>query len=399
MVDGQRADVVLGRDKAGGPAAHGRAEGDVEPDRPGCLQVIEQPQLAATRVDDPLPVGAGLACVPALVIGVPSQVAAVQRAGVDVAGALVVTDEREPSADDHRAGELGRQVREHAPERARDPASRTRRIGNYRRCRANPQASGGATAVSLPKGRIVVQASPGAGEQPDRVSPAALGGTVASRAVAACAQRQVRYRAERQHPFCARAARQRGRQRAGPDVMKERLVRRADGQYLPGRSPAADPSPRRAPVGEPGAGPAGETGHVNLRAAVLGADPGHLRAVRRQPRRRRPCLVRGEPPGPAAGERRQPDVVGSDENHEAVGNMRVSQISRRRHPAIVRFHAESRGRRPTQLRHRHSAVDLRVHANVVEGTGEDRHRNRDCLCLYLLMELAGRRAARWRCDQ
>ena len=339
-VDGQRADVVLGRDKAGGPAAHGRAEGDVEPDRPGCLQVIEQPQLAAARVDDPLPVGAGLACIPALVIGVPPQVAAVQRAGVDVAGALVVTDEREPPADDHRAGELGRQVREHAPERSRGSASRTRCIGNDRRGRANPQAPGGAAAVALPVGRIVVEASPVAGEQPDRASPAAIGGgAVASRAVPACAQRQVGYRAERQHPFCARAARQRGRQRAGPDVVCERLVRPADGQYLPGRGPAADPSPRRAPVGEPGAGPVGETGHVDLRAAVLGADPGHVRAVRGQPRRRRLCLVRGEPPGPAAGDRCQPDVVSSDETHEVVGDMRVSQVSRRLHRAIVRFHA------------------------------------------------------------
>ena len=117
-VDGQRADVVLGRDQAGGPAAHGRAEGDVKPDRGGRLQVIEQPQLAAPRIDDPLPVSAGLARVPALVIGVPPQVAAVQRAGVDVSCALVVGDEREPSGDDHRAGELGRQVSEEAPEPA-----------------------------------------------------------------------------------------------------------------------------------------------------------------------------------------------------------------------------------------------------------------------------------------
>ena len=138
MVDRQRADVVLGRDQTGGPAAQGRAEGDVEPVRSGRLQAIEQPQLAAPRVDDPLPVGAGLACVPALVIGVPPQVAAVHRAGVHVAGALVVTDEREPPADDHRARELGRQLREHAPERLRDPARRTLRIGNYRRRRANP---------------------------------------------------------------------------------------------------------------------------------------------------------------------------------------------------------------------------------------------------------------------
>ena len=249
----------------------------------------------------------------------------------------MVTDEREPSADDHRAGELGRQVREHAPERTRGPASRTRRVGNYRRGRANPQAPGGATAVALPVGRIVVEASKFAGEQSDRVSPAAVGGgTVASRAIAACAQRQVGYRAERQRPFCTRAARQRGRQHAGLDVVKERLVRRTDGQYLPGRSPAADPGPRRAPVGEPGAGPVGEAGHVDLRAAVLGADPGHMRAVRRQPRRRRLCLLRGEAPGPAAGERRQPDVVSSDEHHQVVGDMRESEVSRRRHRAIVR---------------------------------------------------------------
>src|SRR5262249_60622427 len=116
MAAGQGADVVPGGDQPGGRAAHGRAEGDVEPDRLGCSQVIEQPQLPATRVDDPLPVSAGLACIPALVIRVPPQVAAVQRAGVDVAGALVVADEREPSADDHGSAEPGRQARAPAPE-------------------------------------------------------------------------------------------------------------------------------------------------------------------------------------------------------------------------------------------------------------------------------------------
>ena len=331
--------MVLGGDQAQGPAAHGGAEGDVEPDRPNCLQAFEQPQLAAARVADPLPVGAGLAYVPALVIGVAPQVTAVQRAGVDVASALVVTDKRESSADDHGAGELARQVRQHAPERIRDLASRILRIGDYRRRRANPQASGGATAVALPGGRIGVETSPGTGKQADRASPAAArSGRLASSAVPARTQRQVGYQAERQHAFCTRAARQRGRQRAGPDVVPERLVRRADGQHLPGRSPAADPSPRRRPVGKPGTGSVGETGHVDLRAAVLGADPGHLRAVRRQPRRRRVCLVRGEPPGPPAGERCQPDVVGSNENHDVVRYMRETQVSRRCHRAIVRCH-------------------------------------------------------------
>jgi hypothetical protein len=279
MVDRQRTDVVLGGDKAGCPPAHRRAEGDIEPDRPGCSQVLEQPQLAATRVDDPPPVGAGVARVPAFMIGVPLQVAAVQRARVDVAGALVVTDEREPPADDHRAGELAWQVREDTPERARDSAGLIRCTGNYRRRRAGPQPPGGATVVALPGGWLVVEASPGPGEQPDRASAAVTGGSAASRAVPACAQREVGYRAERQHPFCARAARKRGRQHAGPDVVPERLVRRADSQYLPGGSPAAHPGPRRAPVGEPGAGPVGETGRVDLRAAVPGAGPGHVRAV------------------------------------------------------------------------------------------------------------------------
>src|SRR5262249_48542412 len=91
-----------------------------------------------TRVDDPLPVSAGLACIPALVIRVPPQVAAVQRAGVDVAGALVVADEREPSADDHGAAEPGRQVRAHAPERNWGMAICAGRSGDYRRGRANP---------------------------------------------------------------------------------------------------------------------------------------------------------------------------------------------------------------------------------------------------------------------
>ena len=332
--------MLLGRDQAGCPAAHGRAEGDVEPGWPGCLQAIEQPQLATTRVDDPLPISAGLSCVPALVIGVPPQVTAVQRTRVNIAGSLVVTEEREPSADDHRAGELGRQVRQHAAERTHGSASRIRCIRNDRRGRANPQAPGGATAVALPAGRIVVESSEFAGEQPDHVSPAAIGGgTVASRAVAACAQRQFGHRAERQHPFCARSARQCGRQHTGRGVVGERLIRPADSQHLPRRSPAADLSPRRAPVSEPGTGPVGETGHIYLRAAVLGTDPGHVRAVRRQPRRRRLCLVRREPPRPAARDRRQPDIVGGDENHEIVGDMRISQVSRRLHGAIVRFHA------------------------------------------------------------
>jgi len=131
--------------------------------------------------------------------------------------------------------------------------------------------------------------------------------------------------------MAARAARQRGCQRAGPGVVSERLVGPADGQYLPGRSPAADPSPRRAPLGEPCAGPVRETGYVDLRAAVFGADPGHVHAVRRQPRRCRLRLVRGEPPGPASCDRRQPDVVGGDKSHQIVSDMGESQVSRRLH--------------------------------------------------------------------
>jgi hypothetical protein len=77
MVHRQRADVVLGRDQARCAATRGRAEGDVQPHRPGRVQIVEQPQLAAARVDDPMPVSAGLPRVPAVMIGVPPQVASV----------------------------------------------------------------------------------------------------------------------------------------------------------------------------------------------------------------------------------------------------------------------------------------------------------------------------------
>ena len=109
-VDRQRAHVLRRGDQPGRPAGSRGAEHDLEPPRAVGVEVVEQPELAAAGVDDALPVCARLACVPALVIGVPAQAGPVERARVHVAGALVIRQERQPAAGDHRAGELARQV-------------------------------------------------------------------------------------------------------------------------------------------------------------------------------------------------------------------------------------------------------------------------------------------------
>jgi hypothetical protein len=52
-----------------------------------------------------------------------------------------------------------------------------------------------------------------------------------------------------------------------------------------------------------------------------------VRAVRCEPGRGDVRLVGGEPPRPAAGRRREPDVVSRDENNLIAINMRILQVS------------------------------------------------------------------------
>ena len=111
LVAGQPADVIRGRDQPRCPARDGGGQLDRQPPRAVCVQAVQQPQVAPAHVDDPLAVGARLPGVRPVVVGVPPQVAAGQVDRVDVPGALVVGQEREPVPDQHRAGEVPGQVR------------------------------------------------------------------------------------------------------------------------------------------------------------------------------------------------------------------------------------------------------------------------------------------------
>ena len=299
VVAAQAAQVGLGRDDPAGPARGRRAEDELEP--PGLavrVERVQQPQVARAVVDDPRPVGARVARVEAVMVGVPAQVAAVERAGVHVAGALVVGQERQPPAGHHRAGQLAAQRPEH-------PAERTVRAEPVGR-RGHPQPARGPAPVALPCGRVPSQPV----QQRDRAGP----------------HRQVGQRPQRQAPGPGRAGRGGpagrgpavgvlaavlggGRDRVGPAVLAERLPGRRDGQHVAVRRPAGDPGIGVPPVREPPLVAAVGGGQVYLGLAVLGAVPGDQRAVGRDPGMTGRRLVGGDPPGPAALDGAEPDIV------------------------------------------------------------------------------------------
>jgi hypothetical protein len=89
----QVTEVVGGGDEPRRTGGGGSAQGDLHPVRPGGVRTVQHPDLARYVVDDPVPVGAEVPGVHAVVVGVPGQVGAVQGTGVDVAGALMITKE------------------------------------------------------------------------------------------------------------------------------------------------------------------------------------------------------------------------------------------------------------------------------------------------------------------
>ena len=108
----------------------------------GCLAArrIEDPQLGAALVGDAAPVGAGVARVEILVIGVARDAAAVGKARVEVAHAVGVGEIPDAVADPHRARDVALELA-HAPVRALA-------LG------VDPQMAGGAALVSLPARRV-----------------------------------------------------------------------------------------------------------------------------------------------------------------------------------------------------------------------------------------------------
>ena len=244
----QAAQMVLGRDELRRPRGGRGTEPQLEPARRGGVGAVEDPDVPGHVVDDALTVGGRVPGVHAVVIGVAADVGAVQRARIDVAGALEVRKEEQPAADQHRAAELAVQVGQHPREEG---------VGGA----GGPQPAPGTAAVALPVCEFGVQP---AGEQ----------GAVR------VGQRQIGDRAERQPP----RRRALHRDRVRPHEIRFRFAGGADGENLAVRRPAGHPGPVVAPVGEPARGAAVGIGHVDFGASVPPAGPGDRGPVRGESR-------------------------------------------------------------------------------------------------------------------
>ncbi len=246
LVGVQAAQVVLRRDQLR-RAARGRGtQGDLEPARLRRVRAVQNPDVAGHVVHDPLPVGRRVPGVQAIMIGMPGDATAIQRAGIDVAGALVIGQEKQPPADEHRAGQLAIEVGEH-------PGEQGVLVGG------RPQLAAGAAPVSLPVRHLVVHP---AGQQ---------GG-------ARLLQGQVDHWAERQPP----RRRTLERDRVRPGQVGLGLTGGGDRENLARPGPTGHPGPGVAPVGEPARVVAFRVGRVDLWVAVLPAGPGDPGAVVRE---------------------------------------------------------------------------------------------------------------------
>ncbi len=300
--------MIARGDQLGGAGPGRRAQVDVQLARRGGVQAVQDPDVARDVVHDPHPVRRRVADVEAVVVGVPPQVAAVERGRVNVAGALVVGEEHQPAADEHRRGELAIGVAQHSGEE-RIVAGR------------DPEPAPGAAAVALPERGV-------AAHPPGQQRGAGL------------LHGQVVDLAERQ-PARGRVERHRVR----PAVLAARLARCGDREHLAVSRPAADAGPRVAPVGVPRRRAAVRVGRVHLGSAIPPAGPGDLAAVPGEPGIADVDSVRGQPPGAAAVGRGEPDVVFGDEGEKITVNVGKPEISRRRHAAILRAVVAHSGQR------------------------------------------------------
>jgi hypothetical protein len=310
--------MIVGRDQLRGPSRR-RAQAEFElPGPVRGVQPVEQPDVARAVIGDPLAVGAGVAGVAPVMVGVPPQVAAVHRTRVQVARALVVREERQAPADQHGAGELARQARV-------QPGEPRRRLAFFRPGRAHPQPSRRPAPVPLPPCRVDIAR----GQQRD---PGALDGRVGHRA-----ERQQPAGSRAVAPRCpARLARLGRRQCVSPGEVAEGLARGGDRDDLTLRCPAADLGGVVGPVAEPAAVPAVDPGQVGLGRAVPPAGPGDRRAIPGDPGTAHRRVVGRDPPGPAAAGRGEPDVVLGDEGDDVAVDVREAEVSGcRRHRLIV----------------------------------------------------------------
>ena len=116
LVTVQAAQVIARGDQPRRPGRRRGAQGDLQLARLRRLRRVQDPDIAGHVVDDPLPVRGRVPRVHAVMIGMTADLAAVQRARVDVPGALVIGQEEQPAPDQHRAGQLTVQIAEHPRE-------------------------------------------------------------------------------------------------------------------------------------------------------------------------------------------------------------------------------------------------------------------------------------------
>ncbi len=293
-VHGQRVDVAGGGHLVRTPSRARAAEADVELARGGVLvEGVHQPEVAGALVDHAGAVAGGVAGVELLVVGVAAQAGAVGQAGVEVADALVVGEEGDAAADEHRRVQVPLDVLQQAHA-------------------VQPEPAGGAAAVALP-GRGLVRWL--AGEQQAAVLAVDVGHLdVGDRA-----------------PGQAAAGAAVGGQLVGPGVVRERLPVGGDGEDVAVGVPAADAGVGGAPVAEPARRAAVHGGQVDLGVEAAPGGEGDVPSVGGETGVADPGAVDGDPPGPARGvavgdQGGDPEVVLGGEAQQFVVEVREAEV-------------------------------------------------------------------------
>ena len=289
-VDGVGLQPARRVDEPTRPLGPGRAQPQVDALGTGIGERIQPPHVPTGGVDDRRAVGVGEAGVEVVVVGVATQVPAVEVARVDVADAVVVGDEPDPITDQHGGGDVARQVGQQPLE---GPGPVT----------VQPQVAGGATAVPLPAplvGGVPPEQHPTVVTEGHLVGGAPTQRTGLGRAVAADL-----------HQLAVAHERQPG-------------VGRQDQPVL------AAPGPRHADAGaEVGPAvvrPALQRHPVDLGVALLPRGEGQPGPVRRGQGvacRRAPV---GHPMGTTSAEVGDPDVVVGDDQQGVAVNGRVTEV-------------------------------------------------------------------------
>ena len=226
------------------------------------------------------------------VVGVSREARAVGAEGVDVAPALVVGEERDALADQHR----GIQV---AVDLGSQPGELAAALG------VPPELARRAAPVALLPGHL-----PGHDRRhQDRRAAVTLC------QISEGAQREAAGRA---------AVRGDG---VGPGVAPRRLPGRADGQHVAVGGPADQPGRVVAPPGEPARAPAVDRGDEDLGRRLPRRRPRHPGAVRGEAGPRHRHVVGREAVGPPSADRGGPHVVLRDEDERVAVQVRMAQVA------------------------------------------------------------------------